>query len=451
MNHEFDPAEPVGIPDAEPVMDVEPAAPPPVLRPVSRTERLASIDFARGLALLGIYFVNAAFFFGPISSGLGAETLAKLPPVDRVASLLVLSLFSTKFISIFSTLFGYGLYGQMERAMAAGRSKAGFTFRRLGIMALFGACHALLLWYGDVLFIYAIMGGWLLLAPRRKTRTLVIITVILMLITLAGRAGFERLAIERGPRSEPPAEATPPASAMEAMKRSQFNINSRMWIDAEARAYREGPWRDMQVFRMFCWFLSLVTLPGYTAWLTLGMFYQGAVLYRLRFFSPEKASLRWRVFTICLPLGVVFEAVAAWFFWNTGPGDRAIFGIGHVIQQAGLFFLPLGYLSGFALLADALPGKARDFIACGGRMSLSVYLSETICATAISYYWGLGQYGKIGEALQLPIVFGIWFVLIVLSNLWLRRFEQGPMEWLWRRLEYGRSSTASMESSVKNA
>ncbi|MFM7149218.1 MAG: hypothetical protein ACKO23_05205 [Gemmataceae bacterium] len=133
MNHEFDPAEPVGIPDAEPVMDVEPAAPPPVLRPVSRTERLASIDFARGLALLGIFFVNAAFFFGPISSGLGAENLAKLPPVDRVASLLVLSLFSTKFISIFSTLFGVRNPNRLRRVefMVHGVSVSIVKFFRL--------------------------------------------------------------------------------------------------------------------------------------------------------------------------------------------------------------------------------------------------------------------------------------------------------------------------------
>src|SRR5438552_2331399 len=134
------------------------AAPPPSaprFAPTIATDRIASIDFVRGTALLGILLVNVALLFGPISVFFGPIGVARMAPPDRLTHLLIVSLCQGKFISIFSMLFGYGLLGQIEKAKAAGRSSLGFVFRRLGTLAVFGLVHAVLIWYGDVLFLYA--------------------------------------------------------------------------------------------------------------------------------------------------------------------------------------------------------------------------------------------------------------------------------------------------------
>jgi uncharacterized protein len=412
---------------------------PPGFAPTTKAERIASIDFVRGVALLGILLVNVAVMFGPIAAVTESGYLARWSAGDRVAALLTLSLCQTKFISLFSLLFGYGLFGQIEKAARGGRSPAGFAFRRLGALAVFGLAHALALWYGDILFIYACLGAWLLLARGASARALLVTAGCLLLVALVLRVGLEALAalFAGGTSAAIPAPAgTPPA--LRGMLDAGFNPGSPVWISTETAAYRDGPWAAAQTFRTVEWLFNLIGAVLDTGWLVLGMFFLGAALYRVQFFAPEQEALRRRVLRVCLPLGVAFEGLAGWFFWTRPPTDRWAWMAGHVIQQAGLCFLPLGYLAGLALLADRLPAGVRGPVASAGRMSLTVYLLETVLATGLAYHWGLGWFGGVGPAQQALIAVCVWLALVAFSHAWLARFERGPMEWLWRRLGYGR-------------
>jgi uncharacterized protein len=420
------------------------AAPEP-FAPITATQRLVNLDFVRGVALLGILLVNVAVMFGPIAALTEPSFLARQSPADRAASLLVLSLCQTKFVSLFSLLFGYGLFGQIEKAAARGRSPGWFTCRRLGVLALFGLVHGLAVWYGDILLLYACLGGWLLLARGARARSLLIVAGCLLAFTLFLRTGLEAInAVGRDLVPATPA-ATEPYRGLEAMWRAGLNPGSPVWIDAEIAAYRDGPWADAQLFRSVEWLFNQLSCLFFLGWLALGMFFLGAALYRARFFAPEQRPLRLRVLRICLPLGLAVEGLAAVFFWGWPPTNRWAWFAGGVIQQAGLFFLPLGYLAGLALLADRLPAWLRNPVASAGRMSLTVYLLESVLATALAYHWGLGWFG-VGAATQVAIAVCIWLALVAFSHAWLCLFEQGPTEWLWRRLAYGRP--ARPESAI---
>jgi uncharacterized protein len=415
-----------------------PAAQPSSLAPTTKADRLASIDFARGMALLGILLVNAAALFGPIAALAEPTYFARQPAADRVAALGVLALCQGKFVSIFSLLFGYGLLGQLEKANAAGRSAAGFAFRRLAPLAVFGLIHALAIWYGDILFFYATMGFWLLLARRASARVLLIVGGCLVVFAVLVAAAL-------GVLDRPEAANLSPADgqargALELLN-DALGPEAPAWVASEIAAYRDGPWSRAQGFRTIEWLFNGLVMVVFLGWLALGMFFIGGALWRVRFFAPEQERLRRRVVWVCLPIGLTIEAIAIVILWPYPPANRRAWVIGQAIQEVGVLFLPLGYLAGFALLAERLPGWLRDPVASAGRMSLTVYLLESILATALAYHWGLRLFGRFGAAVQVPLALAIWLLLVAASHLWLRNFRQGPMEWLWRRLEYGRAGT----------
>src|SRR5207302_1920464 len=106
-------------------------------------------------------------------------------------------------------------------------------------------------------------------------------------------------------------------------------------------------------------------------------------------------------------------------------GSRAAWAAGGIVGTLVVCTLPLGYVSGLALLAERLPGWLVTTVASAGRMALTVYLSETLITTFISYYWGLGLFGKVSPWQQVGLAFAIWGVLVLFSRLWLSFFAQG--------------------------
>jgi uncharacterized protein len=430
------------VPDTAITAEPPPASAPPEFRPVAPPERIASIDFVRGVALLGILVVNAGVFFAPIGTLFEPSQIVGMPTHDRVMHLIILTLFLGKFISTFSMLFGYGLTGQIEKAVTAGRSPGLFTVRRLGALALFGLAHALLLWYGDILFIYAMLGLCLLMTRWITTRDMVIVFTVLLIwaaLLHAGLVTFVGLSPPpqaRQTRALPVPDGAPPS--LEAMFLSGFDPAAPVWIEAETQAYARGPWSDAMLFRAVSWLFSLIAIALVEGWKVVAMFAVGAWLWRVRFFDPEQAWLRWRVFRICLPTGLALEALAAVFFWSAGAIDRRFWALGGVIDSFAVCFLPLGYLSGLALLTDRLPDWVRAPVTSAGRMALTVYLMETVLATGLSYHWGLGLFGRFGVLAQTGIAVAIWVALALAAWLWLHAFRQGPMERLWRLIGYGR-------------
>jgi uncharacterized protein len=168
------------------------------------------------------------------------------------------------------------------------------------------------------------------------------------------------------------------------------------------------------------------------------MMLAGGLLWRVQFFAPDQHALRCRVLVVGLAAGLTLEAAAGFCFWTARSAVSGTSVMGQILQQVALFFLPFGYLAGLALLAERLPGWLREPVARTGRLSLTVYLLQTVLATALSYHWGIGLFGSVRPVGQILLAATIWLLLVAFSHCWLARFRSGPLEALWRRLAYGR-------------
>jgi uncharacterized protein len=99
--------------------------------------------------------------------------------------------------------------------------------------------------------------------------------------------------------------------------------------------------------------------------------------------------------------------------------------------------LSFGYLAGIVLLVQRPAWRGRLApLAAAGRMALTNYVLQSVVMTAISYSWGLGLFGRVSRAWQIPLAIAVWGINLAFSVWWLGRFRFGPLEWLWRSVTY---------------
>jgi uncharacterized protein len=170
-------------------------------------------------------------------------------------------------------------------------------------------------------------------------------------------------------------------------------------------------------------------------WHVLAMFLLGAALLKLGLFEPHRR--RWHVrfvlvgICVALPLCAAAELAPRWI----DPDIAAFFDAPLMLLVGPM--LSLAYLGGITLLVSA--GRLRPVttaLAATGRMALTNYLTQTLVATSIFYYWGLGWFGQISDAQRVGVALAIYLPQVALSVTWLRFFRFGPMEWLWRSITY---------------
>ena len=407
-------------------------------QPTQINNRIVAIDALRGFALFGIIVANAAFFAMPLGTGF-APTSSIEPAADLWTALLVKVFVEMKFISIFSLLFGVGLAIQRERAIAKGRGFLPFAYRRLAVLALFGISHALLLWYGDILFLYALIGSLLVLLLPCCARTLFIIGACLLLVSILLNSAF----IFFNSSIDQPGMVSPDAALAESIPRgmdaifaSNFIPEHPTWQRAEIVAYGEGPYLDALAFRSITWgfyvLISMFTLNGYIA----GMFLFGAALWKSGFFNGQGpgSAWRWPLLLIGVMVGLPLSILSVSIQHIADAG--VWMAISAATQYLSATSIALGLASLFMLLGETgrLPG-ARGLAAIG-RMSLTAYLLETIAFVFITNSWGLGAFGSFGHFQLFLISLAIYVVILLLCIAWQCFIPIGPAEWLWRALAY---------------
>jgi uncharacterized protein len=406
------------------VEDAPPPAPPPEpLRPVSTSERVDTIDILRGLALFGILAANIRGFAGPALTYFTPHLF--WPALhDRLAQAFVDTFIQGKFITIFAFLFGVGFAVQFERAEVRGARFARTYARRLGVLLLFGLVHGLLIWFGDILLVYALDGFLLLLFRKRTDKTLKIwaaISLLLLPLLMTGMFIASQVGAKMPPMPGPKPEV----------------------IAKEADIYENGSFSQIQEQRAGDAVKHNWGFFPFFGWHVLGLFLIGMLAWRRRFFHPTPESLpKYRTAMVWgFAIGVTGNIAATaikWFFspppMPTTPIAFAFMVIGNIATPA----LSLGYICLVVLICQsaAVRAKLRAFAAIG-RTALSNYLLQSIVGTLLFYSYGLGLFGDFGPAVLLPMTFAIFAIQLLLSPWWLARFRFGPVEWVWRRLTYG--------------
>jgi uncharacterized protein len=402
--------------------------------PTAPSERQPALDVLRGAALLGILLVNVGLMAGPqlVYDVFGQASDAT--GLERVIGGLIGWLVAGKFISSFSILFGLGAAVIAARAAARGRAPRRVLARRYGLLVLIGLAHTLLLFPGDVLFIYGLTGLVLLLFLRLGDRALGIWTVSLIgVMTVGVTALFVGETV----------------FAAEGLDDGGFTADVLAAAAAGEAAYRAGDYGGVVVWNALQSSVTqsdaILSLPWF-----LGLFLIGVLAYR-RGYALDPVAHRdalVRIARRAIPVGLVLNVP----FLITGPLGTALVagddpslvlvaGVG-VATMLGAPVLAVGYLAALAVIVvdrGAERGLRRRLAALG-RIALTGYLLQSMLAVAV--FFGLRLYGRtelLGETIlgELAFVALVWVVLLVLAPWWTARFRYGPFEWLWRWGTYG--------------
>lgn len=383
--------------------------------PVPYSERIGAMDIARGFALLGIFVMNIGAFSEPAGQYMVPVDPANATRAELIWGLITHGLFESKFYTLFSLLFGMGFIILTDRVQARNSSPTSVALRRFGFLAALGLMHAHLLWFGDILFIYAMCSLALLLCRRLSARILIAIggaltfagDSIILLMTLAGvifgtgqpaaptsdpaipapivitepdsePAPVAPSAVEPPPTTEPattpdaeppadtasPADIEPSADPTPPLRGWAFIIDafktgksgqSEEWAEAETIAYREGPWLDLAAFRSVTWgFIQIYILFGGIPRI-IGLFILGAGLIRADFFSPTRHRIHVALIAAALFLAAPASLFASWNQMHGFPHEGGklppSFVLWQGVHQLTALMIPLAILSAAAILS----------------------------------------------------------------------------------------------------
>ena len=363
-------------------------------------DRKQAVDMVRTVALIGIAVVNL-----PIMA-LPPEAMLSLPtyPPDRVAVLLVEGLFQAKFFLLFSFIFGWGMEIQTLSAQRAGASFARRFSRRLMMLALFGALHAVLVFNGDILLLYALLGlaAWML--KETSIRNLMIIAAGLIPVAILCLA---LLAILLADFPLSPAGPTLAGNYAETVL---------------------ARWRD--------WPETFVFLLLFQGHLALAAFLVGMAAARSGFFEPGNpgaVKLKSRV-PMLLGLGLLVNG--GYVLGSLGSEVNPVFHLlGFCCLALGGPILSAAYLGMALHLSEVI--QLPDWGRLAGRNSLSCYVLQGVLAGLISGGYGLGLFGNLGQMTLLPVSLAIALVSMILVAAFARRVGRGPLEVVLRRVTYG--------------
>jgi len=405
--------------------------------PVDVGERVVLLDVLRGLALGGVFLANTYSFLSGRAFLPPDQLRASIAhPLDAAMTHAVIFFVSGKFITIFSFLFGLGFSIQMLRAEERGTSGPRLFARRLTFMLLFGAAHAVTLWYGDILHVYALLGFSLLLLRKRSDRAL----LTWGLLCAAILPGAIDLAIHFLPRlwtSPEAAEASMNASMAQVAesKRQALPVHQG---DSYLAVVRMNP-------RIYWDLFGGLRMIGFAVGV-LGRFMLG--LYVGRRGLLHDAATHRPLFRQLLGWGFLFGLIgngAALVMrqlsisGRLAPSSLAPQIVGPLSRDLGHVGFAVLYVAAIALLFQRDRWRRLLLVfAPVGRMALTNYLAQSLLAVLIFYGIGLGLIGQVRPALVVAIVAGIFSLQIAWSHLWLARFRMGPAEWLWRSLTYGK-------------
>jgi uncharacterized protein len=400
---------------------------------VTAGERIESLDILRGVALLGILFMNIQFFSMIGAAYFNPSAYGDLGGINQVVWVLSHIFTDQKFMTIFSMLFGAGILLMSQKAEASGRRPAGLHYRRMFWLLLFGMAHGYLLWPGDILFLYGLCGlvayifrkmrpGWLLLFG---------------LLSLAFCSGLWFLC----------------GWSMQFWPSEQIAAFANDWapgpelVEAELAAYRSG-WAGQMGQRAMDYFgFQTGGIIFWGAWRAGGLMLIGMALFKLGIFSAERSRRFYRIMivpalVIALPaivLGIVLNFRNAWDVTYS-------FFLGSQFNYWGSILVSLAYTAIVMLIIKTGALRALTArLAAVGRMALSMYLLHSIICTTIFYGHGLGLFGRVERIWQLAITLGVIALQLWIAPRWLKRFRFGPFEWLWRTLTYMRPQPMRVE------
>nr|WP_039808400.1 DUF418 domain-containing protein [Jeotgalibacillus malaysiensis] len=383
------------------------------LQPIDSQQRMHNLDVIRGFSLLGIFIVNMISFHSPFYyydpySWWGDS-------INRPTYWWIDVFVQASFYPMFAMMFGAGLAIQFMRAAEKNTNFTAFAIKRLVVLLGIGMIHAFLVWSGDILITYAVTGFILIWMLRLSGKMLLILGFVVYLLPQGLLTGIMFL-----------------ASAVDPTSVTYFS--SVQGIEASVANYGNGSFSQIFDQRLKDWqfanspegFVSIIIVI-----LPLMMIGAGAAKLRLFERAAKKKAMLGILTILFLGAGLTMKTAPYWGEQN----------LAYVFLQdyVGGPMVGMGYMTLILLIMTAsVSVKLLQPLAKTGRMALTTYLTQSVIGTLIFYNYGFGLYGEVTLATGTLIALGIFVMQVIFAELWLSKFNQGPVERLWRKLSYSR-------------
>lgn len=391
-------------------------------QPTMAKDRVIFLDVLRGFALVGILFANILSWSG--IKFIPFEDIMELGNAEADADLYQYLKFfvDTKFYTLFSLLFGVGFYLQISKNMDNPEFPRMYM-KRLSILLLIGLCHTLI-WSGDILTLYALM-GMILLALRKvpvanalKIGLMfyffpIVLDVIYMHTFVPDLPKLAKTALKVYPDMLPELVT----SAFQSTKLSEvieMNLHNVFWR-----------WYDF--------------IPSGRPFKVLGLFFIGYFLYSRDFFTVH--AKKWKNIIIFLSVGLVFTGLSMFLKGSVASFSKDWVDLGDkLIHEIAQLSLSLSYVCILSRLVDQFPKFfVFSWLKNYGRMSLTSYLGHTFFGIILFYpIIGWGFFGLLTLEQVYYVAVLILALQLLFSNLWFVYFSFGPIEWLWRCATFGK-------------
>ncbi|SEJ70618.1 uncharacterized protein SAMN05192553_10927 [Cyclobacterium xiamenense] len=400
---------------------------PVPLSPTTAQERIQSLDLLRGIAVLGILLMNVQSLSMPGAAYLNPTAYGNLEGMNYWVWVLSHLFADQKFMTLFSVLFGAGMLLVSDRMEQKSQSPLTFHLKRNFWLLIIGLVHAYLIWYGDILVVYALCSFLVFWVRNKSPRTLLIIGLLVLSIPTLINLFFsvslqfmppdvvEELELGWHPSPEMIAEEL---AAVTGSLAAQIAHNAQAAL-------------EMHTFVFVVLFL----------WRASGLMVIGMALYKWDILTASRSTSFYRKgmllgFSIGIPLtvyGIVQNFHAGWSM------DYSLF-TGASFNYWGSLAQSFGYLCAVMLFSkSAAAAGIKRRLAAIGQMALTNYIAQSIIGVFIFYGVGLGLFGQVDRTTQVCITLGIWMLQYIWSKPWLDSFRFGPLEWVWRSLTYGKA------------
>jgi uncharacterized protein len=407
-------------------------APRQPLATAEPTARINTLDVIRGVALMGILLMNIVSFAMPEVAYTNPRAFGSHGAFDYAAWAVNFVAVNGKMRGLFSLLFGASMLLVVERAEAKSENPGRVHGARMAWLFVFGMAHLLLVWSGDILQHYALVGAFAYAFREAEPRKLVGIAIALIAaqtLLLAGLPiGIHGVEVELH-------RAHPTAAAIDSYQdyARSFGVPDRAYLAADVAACRGS---YLSVFHQR--FDEAIASPLQTLLFvgleTLAYMLLGMAALKTGMLAGAWPRIRYlQGAVIGLGAGVVCYGAMAWWVWARGFDLFAV-ALTAMTLSTPIRPVMIGGWVCLILLAARRNERLTARIAAAGRMAFTNYLMTSLICTTLFYGYGLGWYGTLSRAELYGVVAAIWAAMLLWSQPWLARFRYGPLEWLWRSL-----------------
>ena len=417
------------------------------VEPVVAAERNHSIDMLRGVAVLGILVMNIYGFAMSFSAYANPLADGGTEIYNLGTWFFTHIFFDQKFMTIFSLLFGAGLVMMMTRAEARGVQYGAVWFRRNFWLLVLGAAHGYLIWMGDILFHYALVGMLVYAFRNRSPKALITISILLMsvapFLSFGGGVFMGKLQVAAA-EYELLQEAGEVLSEEQLQQLEEWEANSIFFGDPAEAVQKDLDGYSQSYPEVVVYRQPTVTMMQtqmtffFIVWRVGGLMLLGMALMKLGILSGERSAAFYKKMMLAgYGIGLPIVLFSAWNLWQHQWEPMWLFRVGMLPNYIASILIALGHVGlVMIVIKSGVCSKLMTRFAAVGRMAFTNYLMHSIILTTIFYGYGFGLYGKVPRLWQMGFVVAVIGLQLLLSPVWLRHYRFGPAEWLWRSLTY---------------